>query len=68
MRSSSFIPQTGLKLTRTPSVRQQAMRRWMMALAAMLGLALVSALLGVFAVPESPVHPARTGPFSYYPS
>ena len=66
---SSFTAHTGLKLARTPSAREQSMRRRLAALAAILGLALVSGLLGVFTVPKGPIEPAsRTGPFSYFPS
>jgi hypothetical protein len=66
---SSFTAQTGLKLARTPSAREQSLRRRLFALAAILALALVSGLLGVFTVPHGPIEPAsRTGPFSYFPS
>jgi hypothetical protein len=66
---SSFAAQTGLKLARTPSVRELAMRRRLLALCAILGLAIVSGVLGVLTVPPGPIEPpARTGPFSYFPS
>jgi hypothetical protein len=66
---SSFTTQTGLKLARTPTAREQSLRRRLLALAAILALALVSGLLGVFTVPNGPIEPAsRTGPFSYFPS
>ena len=66
---NSFAAQTGLRLARTPSAREQVMRRRLLALCAILGLAILSGLLGVFTVPPSPIEPAaRTGPFSYFPS
>ena len=66
---SSFTVRTGLKLARTPSARQLAFRRRLGALAAIVALALISGLLGVFTVPQSPIQPThQTGPFSYFPS
>ena len=66
---SSFAAQTGLKLARTPSERELAIRRRLVALCAILGLAIVSGVLGVFTIPPGPIEPpVRTGPFSYFPS
>ncbi|WP_293677874.1 hypothetical protein [uncultured Phenylobacterium sp.] len=66
---SSFAAQTGLKLARSPSAQQLAMRRRLVALGAVIGLAMVSGLLGVLTVPPGPIEPpARAGPFSYFPS
>ena len=64
---SSFTATTGLKLARSPNAREQAFRRRMTALAALLALALLGAIAGVFTVPASPVEPAA-GAFSYFPS
>lgn len=58
---------TGLKLIRTPSVRDLARRRWQMLLAAFLGLALAGGAVGHLTSPQGPP-PSATGPFSYYPS
>ncbi len=66
---SSFTPTTGLKLSRSPSVRDQANRRKLAVVAAILGLAASAALLGVVTAPQGSHEPAaRTGPFSYFPS
>jgi hypothetical protein len=66
---SSFVAEAGLPVVRTPSARQQAVRRRLAVAGTILGLALFSALLGVFAAPRaSEEAPGRTGPFSYFPS
>ena len=66
---NSFAAPAGLKLARSPSAREQATRRRLLALCAILGLAIVSGVLGVLTVPPGPIEPpARTGPFSYFPS
>jgi len=56
-------------LMKTPNHRQQAVRRRLAVLCAVLGLALASGLIGTL------IHPATslstrpvTGPFSYFPS
>jgi hypothetical protein len=54
---------------KTPTHRQQTVRRWLAAICGILALALASGLIG------SLIHPAHvvssrpaTGPFSYFPS
>ena len=66
---NSLIASSGLKLARTPSVREVAQRRRLAVLAAVVGLALVSGVVGVLTGPQAPADAAaRTGPFSYFPS
>jgi hypothetical protein len=69
---SSFAVRTGLlRLARTPNLREQAQRRRLMVICAMLGLALASGVIGTltasrdgqFAAADQP-----TGPFSYFPT
>jgi hypothetical protein len=59
----------GLALTKTPNSRQQATRRRLMAVCAILGLALASGLIGSLTAPKGEVlaNAAATGPFSYFP-
>lgn len=59
----------GLALTKTPNYRQQATRRRLMAVCAILGLALASGLIGSLTAPKGEVlaKAAATGPFSYFP-
>lgn len=64
---SSFIATTGLKLTRSPSVRDQAARRRRAAIGTVLGLAVASAIIGALTAPRHPGE-VQTGPFSYFPS
>ncbi|HEV7384750.1 MAG TPA: hypothetical protein VGN89_07710 [Phenylobacterium sp.] len=66
---SGFAARRGPLLMKTPTHRQQSMRRWLAAICGVLALALVSGLVG------SLIHPAHvvssrpaTGPFSYFPS
>jgi len=65
---SSFVSRTGLGLMKTPSYRQQAARRRLMAVCAILALALASGLVGTLTTSngEAPATGA-TGPFSYFP-
>jgi hypothetical protein len=66
---SSLVATTGLRLRRTPSVRDLARRRQLALLAGVLGLALASGIIGLVTAPRAPAEaPARTGPFSYFPS
>ena len=66
---SSLIANSGLKLARTPSVRELAQRRRLAVLAAVAALALASGLVGVLTSPGPSVDAAApTGPFSYFPS
>jgi hypothetical protein len=66
---SGFAARRGPTLMKTPNHRQQAVRRRLAVVCAVLGLALASGLIG------SMIHPAHqvssrpaTGPFSYFPS
>ncbi len=66
---SGFAARGGPILLKTPSHRQQAVRRRLAAVCGILALALASGLIG------SLIHPAHvvssrpvTGPFSYFPS
>ncbi|MBJ7412816.1 MAG: hypothetical protein JHD15_21010 [Phenylobacterium sp.] len=66
---SSFIATTGLKLARSPSLREQAARRRAVALGALLGLAATGAAFGILTAPQGASEGASsTGPFSYFPS
>ena len=66
---SSFTATTGLKLSRSPSAREQAARRRLAMLAVIAGLALTGGVLGLITAPSGSGEPAaRTGPFSYFPS
>jgi hypothetical protein len=66
---SSFVATTGLKLIRTPSVRQQAARRRLAVLGALVGFAVLSGAIGFLTAPKGSTEPGpRTGPFSYFPS
>jgi nitrous oxide reductase len=66
---SSLGTRHGLVLTKTPNYRQQATRRRLMAVCAILGLALASGLIGSLTAPKGEVlaKAAATGPFSYFP-
>lgn len=64
---SSFIATTGLKLARSPSIREQAARRRRVVIGAFIGLAAASAVIGALTAPGQPGE-AQTGPFSYFPS
>lgn len=74
MRSSpirlNYASRTGVVLIRTPNYRQQTVRRRLMAVCAVLGLALASGLIGSLTTQSPDVHAraAPTGPFSYFPS
>ena len=66
---SSFTATTGLKLTRSPSLREQIARRRGVALGALLGLAAAGAAFGMLTAPQGASDGASsTGPFSYFPS
>lgn len=66
---SSFNATTGLKLSKSPGIRQQTARRRLAVLGSILGLALVSALVGALTTsPGGQESAGRTGPFSYFPS
>jgi len=67
--ASSFVSGSGFVLVRTPSYRQQRMRRRLVVVSALIGLALTSALIGAAATPGTDARSrSATGPFSYFPS
>jgi len=68
MTRSSLVATKGLKLARTPSVRDEARRRMLVAGALFLALAAAGAGLGLATAPRDIETAARTGPFSYFPS
>jgi hypothetical protein len=65
---SSFTVTTGLKLSRSPSAREQSARRRAAIACAALGLAAASGVFGALTAHRAPGEPVRTGPFSYFPS
>jgi hypothetical protein len=66
---SSFASHRGLTLMKTPNSREEASRRRLAVACAMVGLALVSGVIGTLAhAPNEVVAKASTGPFSYFPS
>ena len=66
---SSYVTARGGMLLKTPNAREQAWRRRLVILCAVLGLALASGLFGALSHPAHVLssRPA-TGPFSYFPS
>jgi hypothetical protein len=66
---SNYATGRGATLLKSPNHREQSMRRRLAVICAILGLALVSGLVGSLLRPASAVssRPA-TGPFSYFPS
>jgi hypothetical protein len=65
---TSFTSRTGFALAKTPSYRQQATRRRLMVVCALLGLALASGLIGSLTAPKGEtLSRSTTGPFSYFP-
>jgi hypothetical protein len=67
MIRSSFVATTGLKLARTPSVRDESRRRLLVVVGLLLGLAGAGIGFGLATAPDGP-SATRTGPFSYFPS
>ena len=67
---SSFAPRGGgFELMKTPTHRQQVVRRRLLVICSMLALALASGLIGTLTHPQDPATAtAYTGPFSYFPS
>jgi anti-sigma factor RsiW len=66
---SGFAFGRGAILMKTPSARQQVLRRRLAVACAVMGLALASGLLGSMIHPAAASSkPAVTGPFSYFPS
>jgi len=66
---STFFNTRGPALRRTPSYRQQAQRRRLLVVCAILALALVSGAIGSLVRPAgpSPAVANAPGPFSYFP-
>jgi hypothetical protein len=59
----------GSTLMKTPNWRQQAGRRRLAVLCAVIGLAIVSGVVGSLTHPiHAPSSRTATGPFSYFPS
>jgi len=67
---STLVSRTVPVLTRTPSYRQQAGRRRLAVLCAIMGLAIASGVIGSLAHPQpKPTAVAEAnGPFSYFPA
>jgi hypothetical protein len=65
---SSFTSRSGATLARTPSHRQQAGRRRLAVLCAILGLAIASGVIGSLVRPQPGPIPVAAGPFSYFPT
>ena len=67
MQRGSFAVRTGLRLTRTPSHREQIARRRVVAIVAMLALAVASATFGAMNASNADAdrNTAQVGPFSY---
>jgi hypothetical protein len=68
MIRSSFVATTGLKLARTPSVRDEARRKVLIVVGLLLGLAAAGVGVGLATGTSAPETASRTGPFSYFPS
>lgn len=66
---TDFAPRRSFTLLKTPSYRQQATRRRLMVICAVLGLAIASGLVGSLTTPPKGevLAKAATGPFSYFP-
>lgn len=65
---TSFTSRSGFVLAKSPNYRQQAARRRLMVVCAVLGLALASGVIGTLSAPHHGEELARsTGPFSYFP-
>ena len=66
---SSLVATKGLKLVRSRSVGEDIARRRLAVVGAVVGLAVVSGLLGYLTAPSGSAElAAATGPFSYFPS
>jgi hypothetical protein len=66
---STFDSRSGFVLVRTPSYRQQQLRRRLAVVSGLLALAFASALVGAASTPRpDPAARSATGPFSYFPS
>jgi hypothetical protein len=67
---NSFASRGGFVLMKTPTHRQQVARRRLVAVAAIVGLALTSGLIGSLTARSDALDPGRPhfGPSSYFPS
>lgn len=66
---SSFASHRGLTLMKSPNSRQEASRRRLAVACAMVGLALISGVIGTLThAPSDVFAKASTGPFSYFPT
>jgi hypothetical protein len=67
---SGFAPRRGPILTKTPTHREQAVRRRLVVICGILALALASGLIGSLMHPAHVVShgPPQGGPFTYFPS
>jgi hypothetical protein len=64
-----FQSRGGFALIKTPSARQQQMRRKLAVICGIVALAVASGLIGSLTSPNAAVvGQATTGPFSYFPS
>ena len=68
MIRNSFVATTGLKLARTPSVRDVARRRLLVVSGVLLSLAFAGFGFGLATAPPEAQTTVHTGPFSYFPS
>jgi hypothetical protein len=65
----NFASHRGLTLMKSPNARQEASRRRWAVACAMVGLALVSGVIGTLTRAPSDISAkASTGPFSYFPA
>jgi hypothetical protein len=66
---SGFAPRRGPILTKTPTHREQAVRRRLAVICGILALALASGLIGSLIRPAHAVSDGpQAGPFTYFPS
>jgi hypothetical protein len=66
---SNFASHRGLTLLKSPNAREVASRRRLAVACAMVGLALVSGVIGTLThAPRDTFAKASTGPFSYIPT
>lgn len=66
---STFASHRGLTLMKSPNSRHEATRRRLAVACAMVGLALISGIIGTLTHGPSDVSAkASTGPFSYFPT
>ena len=66
---SNFASHRGLTLMKSPNARHEASRRRWAVACAMVGLALVSGVIGTLThAPSDASAKASTGPFSYFPT